>query len=92
MNGVCAAAWEYHMQRTSQPWLHHDPAGCTTKQNNLLTLLFHTSPHAERTNKVNNYTVDACGTSHFTMGDGGNVENLRAVYVTSADGVANGVS
>ncbi|MEW5298665.1 MAG: hypothetical protein WDW36_001758 [Sanguina aurantia] len=44
----------------------------------------------ERTNKVNNYTVDACGTSHFTMGDGGNVENLRAVYVTSADGVVNG--
>ncbi|MEW5318482.1 MAG: hypothetical protein WDW38_009701 [Sanguina aurantia] len=46
----------------------------------------------ERSNRVHNYTVDACGTDHFTMGDGGNIEGLRAVYVTSADGVVNGVS
>lgn len=45
----------------------------------------------ERTNRVHNYTIDACGTDHFTMGDGGNIEGLRAVYVTSADGVVNGV-
>ncbi|MEW5304742.1 MAG: hypothetical protein WDW36_007333 [Sanguina aurantia] len=44
----------------------------------------------ERSNRVHNYTVDACGTDHFTMGDGGNIEGLRAVYVTSADGVVNG--
>ncbi|MEW5310486.1 MAG: hypothetical protein WDW38_002281 [Sanguina aurantia] len=39
----------------------------------------------ERSNKVNNYTVDACGTTHLTMGDGGNIEGLRAVYVTSSN-------
>lgn len=31
----------------------------------------------ERTNRVYKYALNPCGTSHITIGDGGNVEGVR---------------
>eukprot|EP00891_Asterochloris_glomerata_P009937 jgi/Astpho2/9937/Aster-06643 len=38
----------------------------------------------ERMNRVHNYTVDACGITHITVGDAGNLEQLARVWVDDA--------